>query len=171
MSDQPKRRRGGQPKPASQRKRNNLTFRVRDQLRADLVAAAADSGRSVSQEIEFRLGRDFAWQAGKQSIDQLVAEAKANLDASRIQAIRKAGFQIVREAGGAVTVNISPAALLGEAASGIAVSGFVAAEDVNKLPSEVAIERIAEQVAERVAERIVNTVMERVGLTWREGAA
>jgi hypothetical protein len=49
------RKRGGQPKPAAERKRHNLTFRVRDQLRADLTAAAAANGRSLAQEIEHLL--------------------------------------------------------------------------------------------------------------------
>jgi hypothetical protein len=51
----PKRHRGGQPKPAVERKRNNVTIRVRDQLKADLQAAAAAAHRSLSEEIEFRL--------------------------------------------------------------------------------------------------------------------
>jgi hypothetical protein len=51
----PKRRRGGQPKPALERKRNNVTIRVRDQNKADLQAAAAVAHRSLSEEIEFRL--------------------------------------------------------------------------------------------------------------------
>jgi len=58
----PKRRRGGQPKPAAERKRNNLTFRARDQLKADLEKAAEASNRSVSEEIEFRLGQAFQWE-------------------------------------------------------------------------------------------------------------
>ena len=58
----PKRRRGGQPKPAAERKRNNLTFRARDQLKADLEKAAAASNRSVSEEIEFRLSQAFQWE-------------------------------------------------------------------------------------------------------------
>ena len=51
----PKRSRGGQPKPAVERKRNNVTIRVRDQNKADLQAAAAVAHRSLSEEIEFRL--------------------------------------------------------------------------------------------------------------------
>jgi hypothetical protein len=58
----PKHRRGGQPKPAAERKRNNLTFRARDQLKADLEKAAAASNRSVSEEIEFRVGQAFQWE-------------------------------------------------------------------------------------------------------------
>jgi hypothetical protein len=62
MTQEPKRRRGGQRKLAAERKRNNLTFRVRDQLKADLEKAAAASNRSVSEEIEFRLGQAFQWE-------------------------------------------------------------------------------------------------------------
>lgn len=48
-------RRGGQRKPAAVRKRNNLTFRTRDQLRDQLERAAAKTGRSISEEVEHRL--------------------------------------------------------------------------------------------------------------------
>jgi len=58
----PKRRRGGQPKPAAERKRNNLTFRARDRLRADLEKAASEANRSMSEEIEYRLGRALQWE-------------------------------------------------------------------------------------------------------------
>src|SRR5215831_21391222 len=58
----PKRRRGGQPKPAAERKRNNLTFRARDQLKADLEKAAAAANRSVSEQIEYLLGQAFQWE-------------------------------------------------------------------------------------------------------------
>jgi hypothetical protein len=60
MTDQPqKRKRGGQPKPAAERKRNNMTFRVRDSLRAELQASADKHQRSVSEEIEYRLEHSF----------------------------------------------------------------------------------------------------------------
>src|SRR5262249_3635975 len=55
-------RRGGRPKPAAQRKRNNLTFRARDQLRADLGAAAESNRRSLSEEIEHRLQPSFVYE-------------------------------------------------------------------------------------------------------------
>jgi hypothetical protein len=63
MTQQPRlKRRGGQPKPAAERKRNNLTFRARDQLKADLEKAADANNRSVSEEIEYRLGQAFQWE-------------------------------------------------------------------------------------------------------------
>lgn len=54
MSEQQKRR-GRPAKAPSERKRGNLTFRVRDDLRAALEEAAAQSDRSLSEEIEYRL--------------------------------------------------------------------------------------------------------------------
>lgn len=54
------RRRDGRRKPAAARKRNNLTFRTRDQLRDQLEKVAAVAGRSISEEIEFRLMQSFA---------------------------------------------------------------------------------------------------------------
>jgi len=56
------RRRGGQPKPATERKRNNLTFRVRDQLKAELEKSAAEANRSLSEEIQYQLGQAYQWK-------------------------------------------------------------------------------------------------------------
>jgi hypothetical protein len=56
-----KRRRGGQRKPAATRKRNNLTFRTRDDLRGQLEKASAATGRSISEEVEYRLNRSFTY--------------------------------------------------------------------------------------------------------------
>jgi hypothetical protein len=157
-----KRKRGGQPKPPAERKRNNLTFRARDQLKAALETAAAASERSVSEEIEFRLNRDFSWEAGKQRIEEMVAETKARLDATRIQAIRQAGFQIVRETGGNVTVNVSPELLLAEA-DGILRSGFIAEENIDKSPLEIKLTRTVEEAFENV--------LAKLGLLGRKGVA
>jgi hypothetical protein len=125
---QPKRRRGGQPKPAAQRKRNNLTFRVRDQLRERLEKAAAANDRSISEEIEHRLNRDFGWEATKSDIDEMLAQARAERSTARVYALRAAGLQILREIEGRPTrVVIDLETLLAEA-DGIARglrSGFV----------------------------------------------
>jgi hypothetical protein len=56
---QAKRKRGGQPKPASERKRNNLTIRVLDHLRQKLEKAAQASQRSVSEEAAHRMMLGF----------------------------------------------------------------------------------------------------------------
>jgi hypothetical protein len=55
-----KRKRGGQPKPPSQRKRNNLTIRVLDALRERLEKAAQKSKRSVSEEAAHRMMLSFS---------------------------------------------------------------------------------------------------------------
>lgn len=62
------RKRGGQPKSDGDRKRNNLTFRARDELREKIQASALKYGRSASEEIEHRLELSFA------QIDQLQNE-------------------------------------------------------------------------------------------------
>ncbi|WP_165937859.1 Arc family DNA-binding protein [Methylobacterium segetis] len=60
MTSSEARKRGGQPKPAEERKRNNLTFRARDELRDRIRKCAEASGRSVSEEIEHRLELSLA---------------------------------------------------------------------------------------------------------------
>lgn len=52
--------RGRPAKPEAQRKRSNLTFRVRTQLRDLLQLHANRSGRSLSEEIEHRLERSLS---------------------------------------------------------------------------------------------------------------
>jgi hypothetical protein len=60
--DTPKRR--GRPAiPEGERKSHNLTFRARGDLRQLIEDAASDSGRSASEEIEFRLVRSFDREA------------------------------------------------------------------------------------------------------------
>jgi hypothetical protein len=53
-------RRGRPAKPDAQRKRSNLTFRVRAHLRYLLQLRADREGRSLSEEIEYRLERSLA---------------------------------------------------------------------------------------------------------------
>src|SRR4051794_14198992 len=53
------RRRGRPSVPKEDKKRNNLTFRTRDDLRDLLSSSAEQAGRSVSEEIEFRLRRSY----------------------------------------------------------------------------------------------------------------
>lgn len=50
-----RRPRGRPPLMPSRRRRNNVTIRMRDQLKADMQRAATANGRSLSEEIEFRL--------------------------------------------------------------------------------------------------------------------
>lgn len=46
---------GRPPLAPEQRKRVNVTIRMRDQMKADLMSAGAAEGRSLSEEIEYRL--------------------------------------------------------------------------------------------------------------------
>jgi hypothetical protein len=60
MAKARKKRQVGRPaKPKAERKRNNLTIRVRDALREDLGKSAAANQRSVSEETEMRLLHSF----------------------------------------------------------------------------------------------------------------
>ena len=54
-----KRKRGRPRKPDSEKRRNNVTIRMRDSLKRRLKESAVDAGRSLSEEIEFRLERIF----------------------------------------------------------------------------------------------------------------
>ena len=66
-----KRKRGGQPKPASERKRNNVTIRLRDDLRAAMEAASRASGLSLSEEIAWRLTITVMFDTQIQQVSQI----------------------------------------------------------------------------------------------------
>jgi hypothetical protein len=53
------RRRGRPPLPPGEAKRSSFNTRLRPDLKTQLEQAAADEGRSLSEEIEFRLERSF----------------------------------------------------------------------------------------------------------------
>lgn len=53
-------RRGRPPKKASERKRNNVTTRLRDETKRALEVEAEKAGHSLSEEIEFRLDQSFS---------------------------------------------------------------------------------------------------------------
>ena len=71
MKQPKKRRRGGQPKPASERKRNNVTIRLVDDLRAKLEVASRASGRSLSEEMAWRLTMSFLFNTEIQEVSQI----------------------------------------------------------------------------------------------------
>jgi hypothetical protein len=50
-------RSGRSPKFQGQRTRGSLTIRLRDKVREDLEREAAENGRSLSEEVEYRLER------------------------------------------------------------------------------------------------------------------
>jgi hypothetical protein len=154
MSDErQKRRRGGQPKDPEQRKRNNLTFRVRDQLKAALEAAATASGRSVSEEVEFRVTRDLAAEGARTDATKTLAKAAAVLSAAYGQALRGAGLQILREIEGKPTRAIVDLETLLAEADGIARgmrSGFVDPD----LPAVEAPRRMTPEQEQRLLDEL-----------------
>jgi hypothetical protein len=130
----PKRPRG---RPRKYGKRQNFSFRLTDEMREVLVESAAKAGRSLSEEIEFRLNRDFGWEASKIDLDEMKKRAAAWEDAARVKAIRAAGLQILREIEGRPTrVIVDLETLLAEAdglARGIR-SGFFEGEAPPPVP-------------------------------------
>ena len=58
-----KKQRGRPRKPNSEKRRNNVTIRMKDDLKRHLEEAAASKGRSLSEEIEFSLERRFLEEA------------------------------------------------------------------------------------------------------------
>src|SRR5262249_54783375 len=66
----------------------NLTFRARDQLRADLEKAASEANRSMSEEIEYRLGRALQWEKVLGDLETFraqIAEYKTRLAAAKLK--------------------------------------------------------------------------------------
>src|SRR5262245_53869292 len=103
MTDMPKRPRGRPPKYAGQGVRQNLAFRVTPQLRERLIERVKVTGRSLSEEIAYRVERDMNWEDTREAINELRARIAAELSAVRIEALRRAGFQILRETSGKPT--------------------------------------------------------------------
>src|SRR5215469_7496611 len=97
--DQPpkKRPRGRPPKYAGQGKRQNFSFRITEKMRERLIESVKQSGRSLSEEIEFRLNRDLDWEETKGEINKMLAEAAAIRSAAHVQALRAAGLMILRD--------------------------------------------------------------------------
>ena len=193
MTDAGKRKRGRPRKYAPGR--HNLTVRVTKSAYQELSKAAAKNGRSVSEELEFRAHEWAENQNMRAEGKALRDEAKALRDAARIQAIRKAGFQIVRDAekartisldsgsyavtGGNVTVNVSPELLLAEA------EGFVAEENVDKSTQQITIEQVErtirdalttagvtqQNMIEQAVERAIENALTKAGLIGHKGVA
>ncbi len=63
MAATTKKKRGRPRKPDSEKRRNNVTIRMKDDLKRRLEEAADSQGRSLSEEIEFSLERRFLEEA------------------------------------------------------------------------------------------------------------
>ena len=149
--DQPKRGRG---RPKVYGKRQNFVFRVTEETKRRLIESATQAGRSLSEEIEFRINRDFGWEATQGDIEEMKRRALAWEDASRVKAIRAAGLQILREIEGQPTRAIVDIETLLAEADGIAHglrSGFVDA----KAPPPVSVPRpMTKEEADRALAQI-----------------
>jgi hypothetical protein len=96
--DQPQKRpRGRPPKYAGEGKRQNFSFRITPAVRERLIAAVQKSGRSLSEEIEFRLLRDLNWEEAGGDINKALAKAAAIGSAAYVHALRAAGLMILRD--------------------------------------------------------------------------
>ena len=91
MTKEPSRRRGGQTKSAGERKRNNLTFRARDALKADLEKTAKAANRSLSEQIEYMLGRAFEWErvlGDLETFKQHLAQSKERMEQAERETVQ-----------------------------------------------------------------------------------
>ncbi len=77
MSDQEQpKRRGRPPKYAGEGKRQNFSFRIRDKVRERLVDVVKETGRSLSEEIEWRIEKSFEWDDAFLEASQWTAAQK-----------------------------------------------------------------------------------------------
>src|SRR5437899_10517458 len=73
--------RGRPALPASEKKRRNFTFRGTDELHEHISKAAAESGRSISEEIEWRLGQSFFMKTAVQwAVEKTLEKTFAYVD-------------------------------------------------------------------------------------------
>jgi hypothetical protein len=75
----PPRRRGRPPLPDDEAKRHPLILRTTKGLMDELAKASKASGRSLTEEIEFRLARSLAEDHGKSELELRVDKAMAQL--------------------------------------------------------------------------------------------
>lgn len=75
MSDEPVKRRGRPPLDPAERKDGNLTFRTRGDLRQRLAEEAKKNGRTISEEVEWRLERSLAGLSGADTEPALYSDA------------------------------------------------------------------------------------------------
>lgn len=96
----PKRKRG---RPRVYGTRANFSFRITEETKKRLIDSALKAGRSLSEEVELRINRDFGWEDTKSNIEKMYAEAAATRDAAHVAAIRAAGLAILRDIDGRPT--------------------------------------------------------------------
>lgn len=65
IEEKPRKRMGRPPKAPEKGRRQNYTFRLSDQTRDQVIDAAAESGRSMSEELEWRVEESFREKQGE----------------------------------------------------------------------------------------------------------
>jgi hypothetical protein len=65
LEEKPRKRMGRPPKAPEKGRRQNYTFRLSDQVRDQLIDVASESGRSLSEEIEWRIEESFREKQGE----------------------------------------------------------------------------------------------------------
>jgi chromosome segregation ATPase len=83
---EPKKRQPGRPSlPDEEKRSRNLTFRSRGDLRDRLNDAATQSGRSISEEIEFRLEASFTKDERIEELKGRLDEMRQRLESSKVE--------------------------------------------------------------------------------------
>ena len=152
----------------------NFTFRSRGQMRERLQAAASASGRSISEEIEYRLDQSFTrdplagqlieYMGGEENfrVLRLIREAQAILDLEKLQ-------ELVRTHGTFEKVTSRECAEAFRVATDLIIASWAG------LPEEPAIKSASEQVTraarnqfvpEMQGRHVAKLVLERAGLPW-----
>jgi hypothetical protein len=129
-------RRGGQPKPAHQRKNTSITIRVLDALRARLEQAAQASGRSVSEEAAYRMTLGFELETQLRDHSEIVKVVDTELQGIMVR--RGWGKMIDARYNGPVF--IPPGQI-----TGLPQSGFLSPEQIR-----AESERILEEAERRI---------------------
>jgi len=92
METTTKRGRGRPPAPEAERRRSNLTLRVRSETRSALERAAAENARSLSEEAELRLDYSVrAEQGAEQLLDFAYGRPLSGLLLLLARVLREAG--------------------------------------------------------------------------------
>ena len=95
MAKQQKPKRRGRPPKFGPRR--NFNFRLSEKLHERLIDSAEKGGRSLSEELEMRITRDFSWEDSKADIDRMSAEMAAAYKETNVEVMRLAALQILRE--------------------------------------------------------------------------
>lgn len=139
MPETAKRGRGRPPKAEGERKRNNLTMRLRDETKNKLQGAAAANTRSLSEEAEARLDRSFEWEEAFGNARKILANAHQAVAANLRAQMKREGWTQVRGVDGA--------------------AWFEPGMEPNKWFTSNTPQAVVEDIAERAAVKAVKKVL------------